>query len=264
MAEDSGAVARSAERPTPQDDVPKDAPDDTDDIVEAVIKVPGERRYGGMSADERRADRRRRLLDTALDLYGTDGYAYTGIERICAHAAITARHFYEQFASREELLQALFDEIVRDTLEAIAAAVSSAPRDDVQALTRIGLLAFVHSLLDDPRRARVQCLEVIGVSPELERHRREVFHLYADLVTMQAHVLGLGPDASERRRKAMSLALVGGTNELLIEWLTDGGAYDGSIDDLIDDLERIFVAAARTDEVPAPPASRSRPRTARP
>ena len=208
---------------------------------------PAERRYAGMTADERRAERRRRLPDTALELFGTDGYAYTGIERLCSNAGVTARHFYEEFGSREGLLVALYDDIVRTTLEAVAAAVAAAPRDDAWAMTRAGMLAFVHGMLDDPRRARVQCLEVVGVSPELEARRREVLHLYADLVSEQSRALGLGETTSDRRRHAASIALVGGTNELLIEWLTGGEAYEATIDELIDDLVRIYVAVGRDD-----------------
>jgi AcrR family transcriptional regulator len=215
---------------------------------------PGERRYAGMTADERRAERRRRLLDTALELFGTDGYAYTGIERLCSRAGVTARHFYEEFGSREGLLIALFDDIVRDTLDAVAAAVAAAPRDDAWEMTRAGMLAFVHGMVDDPRRARVQCLEVVGVSPALEARRREVLHLYADLVSEQSRALGLGASSSDRQREAASIALVGGTNELLIEWLTAEGAYQATVDELIDDLVRIYVAVGRDDGDPAPRA----------
>jgi AcrR family transcriptional regulator len=215
----------------------------------AEPKPPSERRYAGMTADERRAERRRRLLDTALELFGTDGYAYTGIERLCSHAGVTARHFYEEFGSREGLLIALYDEIVRATLDAVAAAVAAAPQNDHLEMTRAGMLAFVHGMLDDPRRARVQCLEVVGVSQTLEHHRREVLHLYADLVSEQSRALGLGTAgaSTERQRRAASIALVGGTNELLIEWLTDHGTYDASVDELIDDLVRIYVAVGRDD-----------------
>jgi len=248
------AVAHSDVRSTPDTaaavEVEPDVDVDPSDTQGADAPAkPAERRYAGMTADERRAERRRRLLDTALELFGTDGYAYTGIERLCSRAGVTARHFYEEFGSREGLLTALYDEIVVATLDKVAAAVAAAPRDDALAMARAGMLAFVHGMLDDPRRARVQCLEVVGVSPTLESHRREVLHLYADLVSEQSRALGLGNggDGRERQRTAASIALVGGTNELMIEWLTDNGKYQATIDELIDDLVRVYVAVGRDD-----------------
>ena len=78
-----------------------------------------ERRYRGRLPDERRADRRRRLLDAGLELFGTVGYHGTSIERLCAQAGVTARHFYQEFSGREALLAALFGEIVSEVGQAV-------------------------------------------------------------------------------------------------------------------------------------------------
>ena len=206
----------------------------------------GERLYGGLTAEERRVERRRRLIDTALDRFGTDGYTATGIERICSQAGVTARHFYDEFGSRETLLLAVFDEIVTSTLDAVAAAVAAAGPDPVEAVRR-GINAFLHSMLDDPRNARVQCLEVVGVSPELEAHRREVLHLYAHLVAEQGRALGARDVPSERSRLAGALALVGGTNQLLVEYLLDDPAERPSLEDLTEDIVGIYVAVGHFD-----------------
>ena len=38
------------------------------------------RRYGGKTAPQRRAERRERLMDSGLELFGTQGFAATTIE----------------------------------------------------------------------------------------------------------------------------------------------------------------------------------------
>ncbi len=233
--------------PQPRSD---DAEIDMDQDHDGEAK-PAERRYGGRTADERRAERRRRLLASALELFGGDGYARTGIERLCSHAGVTARHFYEEFGSREGLLHAVYDEVVTDCIDAVASAVAAAP-PDAEPLIRAGLHAFVHAMLDDPRRARISCLEVVGVSPALEAHRRDVLRLYADLVRDQALTVGLGRDAAPRALSAAAFVLVGGTNELVIEWLTDGGTYTATIDDLIDDLLLMYLAVGHSNEASVP------------
>lgn len=188
-----------------------------------------------MSPDERRAERRRRLLDAGLGQFGTSGYARTTIEGLCAGAGVTPRHFYEEFGGREALLVAVFDEIVGWVNEAVSAALAAAP-DDPVARVRAGLGAFLHALLDDPRRARVACVEIVGVSREVEAHRRGVLHDFAALVTGEAHRLSQGRGDFS----LAALALVGGTNELVVEWVV--GKSRQPIDELADDITRLFVA----------------------
>lgn len=210
------------------------------------------RKYAGRTPDERRADRRRRLLDTALDLFGSEGYAGVGIERLCATSGVTARHFYEEFGSREGVLRAAYDEIVEQGRVAVLDALAGVGDDaDQAARTRAGIGAFVHHLLDDPRRARLACLEVVGVSPGLEAHRRAVLHLFAAVVEGQAARIGLVEPLGDRPFGLLSLALVGGVNELLIEWLSDPDRLP--IDALVDDMVYLFVAVGRARELDGMP-----------
>ena len=52
-----------------------------------------ERRYGGRTVDERRADRRARLRDTGLEVFGTTGFQRATIEQVCATAKVATRNF---------------------------------------------------------------------------------------------------------------------------------------------------------------------------
>jgi AcrR family transcriptional regulator len=79
----------------------------------------GERRYGGKTATERRDERRERLLDAGLELFGTDGFAAVTIEALCAEAGLNPRYFYEQFATREELLGAVYERHVVAVLQTV-------------------------------------------------------------------------------------------------------------------------------------------------
>ncbi|MQA12822.1 MAG: TetR family transcriptional regulator [Pseudonocardiaceae bacterium] len=58
------------------------------------------RHYGGRSAQQRRSDRRARLLVAALDLIGTQGYAAATVEALCGAARVSTRTFYEEFGGR--------------------------------------------------------------------------------------------------------------------------------------------------------------------
>jgi AcrR family transcriptional regulator len=181
----------------------------------------GGRRYGGRSPEERRADRRERLLQAALELFGTKGYTATSISELCAEAGVTARHLYEEFGSRDAVLLALFEQIVHQAVEAVGTTIATVePTRD--ALTRHGVSSYIHALLDDPRKARVQCIEMIGVSPDLERRRRELLRSYADLLAAQDRVLmGDVPPPSAVETTYITIALAGGIDHAMIEWLSD-------------------------------------------
>src|SRR5581483_8896362 len=69
------------------------------------------RRYASKTLDERREERRARLLAAGLDLFAANGFAGTTIEALCAAAGVSTRNFYEEFGSREALVVALHDDV---------------------------------------------------------------------------------------------------------------------------------------------------------
>ncbi|MFE3760788.1 TetR/AcrR family transcriptional regulator [Streptomyces sp. NPDC059104] len=58
----------------------------------------------------RRVHTRARILSAASELFLSAGYARTSIEDICTAAGYTRGAFYSNFATKEDLLLALFDE----------------------------------------------------------------------------------------------------------------------------------------------------------
>lgn len=204
-----------------------------------MVVTSAGRRYGGLAPDERRAARRRRLLDAGLELFGSLGYAATSIEELCATARVTARHFYEEFPSREDLLRAVADEVVELALSRLQGALAETPEDPVQRV-RAGVNAFVSVMLDDPRRARVCLLESVGVSRDLEAHRREVMEMFAEVTRREAERLagrGLVPESDFR---LAALALVGATNELLVHWLCSPNPPEP--EQIVHEIARLFIA----------------------
>jgi len=195
------------------------------------------RRYGGMSAAERSEERRRRLLDAGLDLFGTRGYAATTIEALCAAARLNPRYFYAEVDSREALLRAVYDRHVEEVRQAVLAAIAAAPPDPRGRLT-VALRAFVDGSLADERAARVNYFEMIGVSPDLERRRREVLGAYADLVADQVAAIEppILPPGADLRMSAV--ALVSATDGLIIDAL--GSPGDPDRDAMIATLAELF------------------------
>src|SRR5689334_8486281 len=149
--------------------------------TEVARAAQKERPYGGKPPEARRAERRLRLLAAGLELFGTRGYPSVTIPELCAQASVTTRHFYDEFDGREALLRAVYDEIIAETRLTVMRALAEAPADPRER-TRASLNAFLHSYLDDPRRGRIACIEVVGVSARLETHRRAIIHEFAAII----------------------------------------------------------------------------------
>jgi len=195
------------------------------------------RSYGGVSATERVAARRARLVDAAIELYGTRGYAATGIKDICRTAGLTDRYFYESFPTQAALFVAAFHRSSEALLASVAAAVAAAPAEpEVQA--RRAVETFVHALVDDPRVARLLFFEAVAVGGEVEREVRASIRRFADLVaaTARPHV----PDVPDHFVRMGALSLVGAIQYVLIEWL------DGNLDASVDEMTAYFVEMLRT------------------
>jgi hypothetical protein len=139
-------------------------------------------------------------------------------------------------------LVAVFEPVVAIVSEATFDAAQAAPAT-LPARVRAGLSCFLGALSDDPRRGRVQLIEVVGRSPELERRRFEVMHAFAGFI--EASALDLDPSldfSPQSQRHAVVLALVGGTNHLAIEWAL--GGLQMELDDLVEALVGLFEAAS--------------------
>ena len=178
------------------------------------------RLYRGLTPNQLALERRERLLAAALELFGKQGYANSPIELICATAKVATRHFYEQFDSREALLKASFDEAANQLREHITEglAVESRPLP-------LRVSDAVHTgityLLDDPRRARIFCIECVGVSATMEKHRRQSIHEMAQLVEDYADSLVTSGELPERNYHLPSIAVAGMLIELMVEWLVN-------------------------------------------
>ncbi len=187
-----------------------------------------QRVYGGVSADERREQRRIALIEAGLQLFGTAGYPNAPVKKICDEAGLTQRYFYESFTDRESLLDAVYRscvDVLRDSAAAAAltyladipevADGGPVPADRIRGLAHIAFGAFLETLTVDPRRARIILIEVVGVSPALEQLRIGAIHSWAEMI------LGFAarperPTTPEDRLAA--IGLVGAITQLLVDW----------------------------------------------
>src|SRR5207244_2670452 len=90
--------------------------------------------------------------------------------------------------------------------------------------------------------ARITSIECVGVSPELDRYRRELGIWYQDMTYTQVERLaGAGEAVSTEPTHYVIHALVGGCNEAMVAWLEDPD--HPPIDVLIAEMAQLFIAA---------------------
>jgi AcrR family transcriptional regulator len=172
------------------------------------------RPYRGVPAEDRRAKRRERLLQSGFELLGTRGAPGATVRGVCQRARLTPRYFYESFPDLDALLVAVLDRIVGEATARILAAVEAAPHD-ARAKSRAAIGTFVEFLSDDPRRARVCFVEALG-NERLARRRLDTMRAMSELVAAQARdFYGASADRDPIADIAAAL-LVGGMTELLI------------------------------------------------
>jgi len=187
------------------------------------------RTYGGRSADERNADRRRRLLDAALELFGTEGYAAVTVERVCTTAKVSTRHYYQLYRNKEEALLDLYASITAEAFAAAQASLEAAAGQHFHDRVTSAVRAYLTPILADPLTVRVAFVEVVGVSPQVEDRRLQfrsgIVALFEDEGAAAVERGEIGP----RDFRFLALAFIGAINVIVHEWGRDPDRMDASL-----------------------------------
>jgi AcrR family transcriptional regulator len=196
--------------------------------------------YGGRSAAERAADRRERLLDAALEVWGRDGGPRVTMTRICAEAGLTERYFYQEFANLDAALVAVMDRVAVEIEERGRAAVDATaggPADRIRAAVR----TFVEILTDDPRKGRVAIVESVALDGVRPR-RAELMRLFAHLAADEAAALYPEQAWTAQEREMVGLLFIGGVAQLVTGWLD--GTLSATPDEIVEAATHAFTAIA--------------------
>lgn len=221
---------------------------DAHETPEPTAKPRGQRTIRGLDAEQRRAHRREQLLTAAFELIARDGYPNTSIEQICQAAYVGNKAFYEVFDSKEDCYLALLAQVAERIEKQAVEALADAPDDPDETVHRL-LSAFAHALVDDPRVAVVAFGECAGISPRVERARRENRRWTATFLEnlWRQREFPRLPDNGAIDYRAVAVSTVGGLFESVADWLhqreTDSDTPP-TIDTLISNLAS-FVAVVR-------------------
>ena len=184
--------------------------------------------FKGISADERRIDRRNRVVGAAYEIAGTEGAGALGVGRVCLAAGLTKRYFYESFASLAELQSAVVDHAIAVMSERVDPFRPTVPSGPPQKW----LAAFVGALVDDHCLARVLLTETHGGALSPFRHQ-----------IIDVAVAGMAPPGSDSqedlRARLVAYAQIGTLSELCLAWHEGQLVMEREV--LVDVLADLFV-----------------------
>lgn len=200
------------------------------------------RKYGGLTPDERKQQRRERLLAAALESFGTRGYPATAIEKLCADAGVTARHFYEEFDGRETVLVTIYESIIGELHAAVREGLVGANGSAEERIEK-AVRALFEVMLADARKARIVTIEVVGVSPEMEQRRRTGAMSLARMLALTIPVMRPDLRSGDPILESTAIVIVGGVKELVVDWLNREERR--APEEVADDLVRIFISLVR-------------------
>jgi AcrR family transcriptional regulator len=197
--------------------------------------------FKGVSADDRRLDRRQRLVVAAYEIAGGEGAGALGVGRVCLAAGLTKRYFYESFATLAELQSAVVDHAIAAMLERVDPFLP----DRAGGAPQAWLGAFVGALVDDQCLARVLLAETHGGALSPFRHQ-----------IIEVAIAGMAPPSADPqadvRARLSAYAQIGTLSELCLAW--HEGHLAMTREELVGALSELFV---RIEGTRAPSSGRS-------
>lgn len=192
------------------------------DTENASVAPPNRRRYGGVLPEERQRQRREKLIEGALEVFGTKGFHGATVREVCVAAHLTERYFYESFDSLSALFVAVYnhlrEQLMARTMQVLLASHDATPLGMLEPALRV----FLEFIRDDPRRGRIMLVDALGVDSEVARLSGETARDYSGLLRMHMSRL-LRPDVMQTvDLDLLSDGMIGLNILLAARWMQDG------------------------------------------
>lgn len=206
------------------------------------IETRPARPYRGVAKDERCAERRRRLIEAGIQVFGAETYHGGTVRAVCAAAGLTERYFYESFLKREQLLHAVYDELIDGLHQEIEAVLAASP-ESPEAPLRAVLGCYFDFIETNRPGARILLFEVMGVSDALDARYRGVMRGFAALLLRAVAGLRRAGPLAVPDETLVADGLVGAVVHMAQRWVL--GGYRQSRADIQACAEAIVLAVVR-------------------
>lgn len=184
------------------------------------------------------ARRRACFIAAGRVLFSQVGYRKTTMRALCAEAGLTDRYFYESFGSIEDLLVAVYEELMSEMQARIVAALQAAgPGQSAEALVDAGLDTFFRQV-EDTAAARVIWLEVLGVSPRVDQVYHRGICGFADFMLLLSRTIAPRWPVPDEVARVVAMGMIGAASEAAKDWLMSG--YQQPREHLVQGIALVF------------------------
>lgn len=191
---------------------------------------PPKRRYGGVLPEERQRLRRTKLIEGAIEVFGTKGFHAATVREVCVAAHLTERYFYESFKTLPQLFMATYAEL-REQLMALTLAALKKAEPTPLGMLEPAIRVFLEFIRDDPRRGRIMLVDSLGVNDEVAAMSGATARDYSAMLRQSLHMLVPDADQGEVNLDLLADGMIGLNVLLAARWMHDGFAE--SIDKVV-------------------------------
>lgn len=211
------------------------------------------RSYGGESPKTRAARRRKQFIEAGTVLFGTIGYRKTTMRGLCKQAGLTDRYFYESFSTIEDLLVAVYEQLIDQMHDALLGAIQDLlPSADIDQIIHVSLDSFFRQV-EKPIPSRIIWLEVLGVSPRVDAVYNNGLRRFATFFRGITTSNVPEWEVSATLTQVISIGAVGAISEIAKDWLLT--EYEESRENLVAGASLILQGVSRIGTLPIMPNS---------
>ncbi|MCH8179377.1 MAG: TetR/AcrR family transcriptional regulator [Proteobacteria bacterium] len=182
---------------------------------------PPRRRYGGVLPEERQRLRRAKLIEGAIEVFGTKGFHAATVREVCVAAHLTERYFYESFKTLPQLFLATYAEL-REQLMALTLAALKKAEPTPLGMLEPGIRVFLEFIRDDPRRGRIMLVDSLAVNDEVAAMSGATARDYSAMMRQHLHMLVPRSRAEEVQLDLLADGMIGLNVLLAARWMQDG------------------------------------------
>lgn len=190
-----------------------------------IVKAEG-RRYRGVSNEARKAERRMKLIEAGIKIFGSTGYHAATVKGLCQEAGLTERYFYESFTNAEALFTACYLHITDTLRNRLQNVLLSMEDDDLERATVTGLTVFFNQFKESPEAARILLVEVLTVNRHLEELSLKTLFSFVEMLETLAKPLiaqrQQGDPNAHLDSTLLASGLVGSVLYMAGRWALDG------------------------------------------
>ncbi|SDX03495.1 transcriptional regulator, TetR family [Marininema mesophilum] len=175
---------------------------------------------------------REKILFAALELFTSHNYSDTTILEVVERARVSKTTFYQFFASKENLLTTLVEQLAGEILSEVQDAIER--EEKIPHKGYAGIRRYIQLCTEREAVARFLLVSSVGFSTEVEEVRRNAHIRFSHLIYQTAQ-RGMPQSVSDTAIRVVARGMVGAVNEVVIQQIAD---TDNKMD--IDELARLL------------------------